>query len=228
MMFERFVFGRALSGFTGAVFGADEKVFWSLFDGNEFSYGDRIAVRFQKEAARHVGEQIGEAMFEQSVFCERVVGDSVDLSGQFVLAARRYGDVLGFVGDRQSQRLIRGGVAGVQSDEQIDFIRQPRGPVGRAFKLHFFQVQPFGSLLALLYALLNDVDSYKTGGTFQYMANVPEQYEAEVRLPASAIHDDVGFGRFFQRQMRAKQFDEMIDLFELLAHGGFDFSLRRH
>ena len=108
--------------------GDDEFVLHRMLPADQFGDGDLVTVRFQLQAAQHVGELAAEFAgvdrvtpdFRQRRFAERFVFMFAQHRGDLGLAARHQHDMVRLLGQRKLDRVVGRRVAGVQRGDDVD------------------------------------------------------------------------------------------------------------
>ena len=99
---------------------ADEHVLRRVLERDELDQLRAVAGELEQLRTQRVGDEGGEALLREPVAEERREQGALELPVGLLLAARDGQDRVGAPPDRLRQRLVGGGVAGVQADDEVD------------------------------------------------------------------------------------------------------------
>ena len=103
-------------------FGIDEFILQGMFHAGEFRHPHLEAMRFQEQAAQHVGQMGAQRPAVNGMPPELIdiVFDAIQILRQFGLAAGHQRNIFGVMLQGEHDRFIGGDVAGMQRRDDID------------------------------------------------------------------------------------------------------------
>src|SRR6185437_3531831 len=216
-----------------------------VFSGHEFEHIDGVPGRFQGRGAEGIREEVGQTMPKEAWTCERGVGQrrlsfvrrsAFELDHELMLAARRHDDGAGAKRRAGDYRVVGGGVASVEADQQIErglaLVRfrglRPREVIDGGF------VERYAAVAQLAGDASNGGED--AGATVHARelnigatpAGVQVEREAEVGLATPGIEDaqrPVFVGGELPYTERPEQFDVVLDLAVLIAFAAAEYAV---
>ena len=229
-LLQRPVFG---DGFSKAraetALGTNEDVAPGGLLGDELHDGGAVTADAKDLRAEGVGEEVGEAFAQNAMTQKRSHGAAADKGVvQLVLTAGNAEDALSLGADGHDERIVSGGVAGVETHDKVGRL----GPLGvldvgalevdRALK-----AKRLNHGTGALDDTLITVDAEgRDLGPLLGLGKIGVEGEGEIGLATPAVDDGEG-GRRGLRQNRLQGAQQGVDLIILAAHGGADGAVRR-
>ncbi|CAM2149265.1 hypothetical protein PT2222_210054 [Paraburkholderia tropica] len=200
-----------------------------MLPAHQFRHAHLIAVCLQLQAAQHVGDLAAELTRMQRVtphfrerLAERLALVATQHARHFGLTTRHHDDMARVLLEREAQRVVGGGIAGVQRRDDIDRRRQlhRRDRVGHREiqKRHPLEAEPRRQFLRALHELVARLDTKDARVVAQTLEEQVVQNESQVGLARTVIDErDVAAILLEVVEQRLDELEQVIDLLQLAA-----------
>lgn len=222
--------------FLARVAGHDEFVFQAVLPAHQLGDGDLIALGFQVQAAQHIGDLAAQLAGVQGVapqLGQRRAGQRQGLAAaqharHLGLAAGHDHHRLRLLGQAKGNRVVGGGVAGVQGGDDADAWGQLRGLRGvggsDVQKVHALKAELLGQCLRRSNQLGPGFNAVDVATRLGFEKQVVQD-EAQVGLACAMVGQREGFTALLFFEQRLDELVQVVHLLELAPRVLVDLAL---